>query len=123
MSLKLKNLNNLNFNRKKIAKFYNKNIKNKKIKIIEYSKHSVFHQYVILVQNRNNLIKLLKQNNIQYGIHYPISINKLNCFKKIFKDKKFVNSEYIASHCLSLPIDPNLTAKEQKKICSVLNNY
>ena len=100
-----------------------KNIKNKKINIIEYSKNSVFHQYVILVQNRNNLIKLLKQNNIQYGIHYPISINKLNCFKNLFKNKKFINSEFIASNCLSLPIDPNLTLKDQKKICLVLNSY
>ena len=121
--LKLKKLHNLNSKRKKIAKFYNKNIKNKKINIIEYSKNSVFHQYVILVQNRNNLIKLLKQNNIQYGIHYPISINKLNCFKNFFKNKKFINSEFIASSCLSLPIDPNLTLKDQKKICLVLNRY
>ena len=123
LSLKLKNLHNLNSKRKKIEKFYNKNIKNKKINIIEHSKNSVFHQYVILVQNRNNLIKLLKQNNIQYGIHYPISINKLNCFKNLFKNKKFINSEFIASSCLSLPIDPNLTLKDQKKICLVLNSY
>ncbi len=123
LNLKLKNLDNLNKKRKKIANIYNKNIKNKKINIIKYSKNSVFHQYVILVQSRKKLIKVLEKNNIQYGIHYPISINKLNCLKGFFKNKKFINSEFIASCCLSLPIDPSLTLKDQKKICSVLNNY
>ena len=123
LNIKLKSLNNLNYKRRKIANFYNKNIKNKEINIIKYSKNAVYHQYVILVKNRNNLIKYLEKNSIQYGIHYPLPINKLNCFKKIFKNKKYTNAEYIASHCLSLPIDPNLTHKDQKKICSVINNY
>ena len=123
LNIKLKSLNKLNNKRRKIANFYRKNINNEKINIINYSKFAVYHQFVILVKNRKNLIKYLQKNSIQFGIHYPLSINKLKCFKNIFKNKKFINSEYIASHCLSLPIDPNLTTKEQKKICSVLNSY
>ncbi len=123
LNIKLKKLRYLNTKRKKIAQIYNKNIKNKKINIIKYSKNSVFHQFVILVQNRKKLTKLLEKNNIQYGVHYPKSINKLNCFKRFFTNRKFINSEFIASSCLSLPIDPNLTLKDQKRICSVLNNY
>ncbi len=123
LNIKLKYLNKLNNKRRKIANFYNKNINNKKINILKYSKFAVYHQYVILVNNRDNLIKYLKKNSIQFGIHYPLSINKLKCFKNIFKNKKFINAEYISSHCLSLPIDPYLTKKNQKKICSLLNNF
>ena len=123
LNLKLESLENLNQKRKQIATFYRKNIKNSKIDIIQYSKYAVFHQFVILVKNRKNLIKLLNKNKIQFGIHYPRPINKLNCFKKLFKNKKFVNSELIASNCLSIPIDPNLSLNDQKKICSVLNKY
>ena len=123
LNIKLKSLNKLNNNRKKIANFYKKNIKNDKIEIINYSKFAVYHQFVILVKNRDHLIKHLQINSIQFGIHYPLSINKLQCFKNIFKNKKFTNAEYISSHCLSLPIDPYLTKKNQKKICSVLNKY
>ena len=123
LNLKLKKLTELNLKRKKIANYYKKNIKNSKISLIQYTKNSVYHQYVILSKNRNNLIKLLKKNSIQYGIHYPTSINKLKCFKKFFNNQKFINSEFIASHCISLPIDPNLNLKHQKLICSVLNNY
>ena len=123
LNLKLKKLSLLNLKRKKIANYYKKNIKNSKISLIDYTKNSVYHQYVILAKNRNILIKLLKKNSIQYGIHYPTTINKLKCFKKIFNNQTFINSEFIASHCISLPIDPNLNLKQQKKICSVLNNY
>ena len=123
LNLKLKSLKGLNLKRKKIANFYKKNIKNDKINIINYTKNAVFHQYVILVKNRKNLIKLLEKNNIQFGLHYPVSINKLNCFKNIFKNQNFYNSEYIASNCLSIPIDPNLSFGDQKKICSILNSY
>ena len=123
LNLKIKSLRQNNLKRTNIANIYKKKIKNKKIDIIQYSKFAVYHQYVILVKNRNKLITILDKNNIQYGIHYPISINKLDCFKNIFKGENFVNAEFIASHCLSLPIDPNLRTSDQKRICSVLNSY
>lgn len=123
LDIKLKSLNKLNNKRREIANYYNKNINNEKINIIKYTKFAVYHQYVILVKNRNNLIKYLKKNSIQFGIHYPLSINQLKCFKNIFRNKKFTNAEYISSHCLSLPIDPYLRKRDQKKICSVLNNF
>ncbi len=123
LDLKLRSLKKFNLKRKQIANFYRKNIRNDKIDIIKYTKHAVFHQYVLLVKNRNNLIKLLKKNNIQFGLHYPVPINKLDCFKNIFRNQNFHNSEFIASKCLSIPIDPNLSLKDQKKICLIINNY
>ena len=123
LNLKLKSLNKFNLKRKNIANFYKKNIKNDKINIIKYSKNAVYHQYVILVKNRKGLIKHLEKNQIQYGIHYPNPINKLKCFNKLFKKQKLVNSEYIASRCLSLPIDPILKKSEINKVIKVLNSF
>ena len=121
--LKLQELSKLNKKRKDIAKFYNKNIINNKINKIIYSKNAVYHQYVILIKDRKSLIKLLNKKNIQSGIHYPISINKLKCFKNSFRSHPYPNAEKIASECLSLPIDPNLNLKDLSRICSVLNNF
>ena len=121
--LKLQQLTKLNQKRKNIAELYDEKIINNKINKIKYSKNAVYHQYVILIKNRNALIKLLNKNNIQFGIHYPISINKLKCFKNNFKSQTYPNAEKIASECLSLPIDPNLNLRDLNKICSVLNNF
>ena len=120
---KLKNLEKYNKKRSVLAKYYDKNINNINITKLNYSKQSVYHQYVILVKNRVKLKKLLEKNKIQYGFHYPQSINQLDCLKNKFKSKKFKFAEKIANNCLSLPIDPTLNKTEIKKIVSVLNSF
>jgi len=120
---KLKNLTKNNKKRVKIAEIYNKKIKNNKISKLLYSKGSVYHQYVILVENRDKLEKLLNDNNIQYGYHYPQSINQLDSLTKVFKQKKFKHAEKIANKCMSIPIDPTLDQKDINKIISVLNSF
>ena len=120
---KLKKLNSLNKKRIKIAKFYNQNIINPKIIKLNYSKHCVYHQYVILVENRNKFSKFLDKNNIEYGYHYPKAIHELDVFKKKFKNQRFPNSEIISKNCISLPIDPNLTKNEINFISKVINEY
>ena len=120
---KLKNLSLYNKKRRKIAKFYNQNINNKKITKLNYSKSSVYHQYIILINNRNNLIRLLNKKKIQYGFHYPYAIHQLRVFKKRFKNKHFKNAEILAKKSISLPIDPNLSKKELNYIVKSLNAF
>ena len=122
LSRKLTQLNFLNNKRKKIAKFYNKMINNKNIVKLNYSKGAVYHQYVILTKKRNQLIKIFNSNKIQYGFHYPKTINQLECFKKNFKLQKFPNSEKISKQGLSLPINPHLSILEIKKITQIINS-
>jgi len=120
---KLKKLTSNNKKRQKIAKFYNKNIHNKKITKLNYSKSCVYHQYVILINNRNSLIKLLNKKKIQYGLHYPYAIHQLNVLKKRFKNERFKNAEKLAKNSLSIPIDPNLSKKELNYIIKTLNEF
>ena len=119
---KLKNLNSNNLKRKKIAQFYKKNINNKNIQILNYSKGCVYHQFVILCKKEKKLTTLLTKNNIQWGKHYPKPLHKLEATKKIFKKNIFPNSEYFSNYGVSLPIDPNLKKKELIKICKVINS-
>ena len=120
---KLKLLNKYNKKRKNIANFYDKNISNKKITKLKYSNGAVYHQYVIMVSDKKKLINLFKKNNIQYGFHYPKSINQLDVLKHMFKKNKYINSENLAKKCFSLPIDPTLSKKEIFKIVKILNFF
>ena len=120
---KIKLLKKYNKLRVKIANYYNKNISNKKITKLNYSKGSVYHQYVVMIEDRKKMINLFEKNNIQYGFHYPKSINQLDVFKKDYKNKKFVNSENLAKKCFSLPIDPTLNKNEIIKIVKILNLF
>ena len=120
---KLSMLNINNKKRSKIAQYYKKNINNQKIKKLIYSKSCVYHQYVILVKNRKKLIKLLTKNKIPHGFHYPYPINKLHSLRQMFKNQKYPNSERLGNECISLPIDPNLSILNLKKIIKVLNSF
>jgi len=123
LSEKIKNLDFLNSRRRKIAKTYEKKITNKRIEKLKYSQGCVYHQYVIRTKNIAKLIKHLNKNNIPFGRHYPYPLHKLKALKNIFKNKKFPNSEYLASNGLSIPIDPLLKSNDIKKICSVINKF
>ena len=120
---KLKLLKDYNEKRRKIAVYYDKYIKNRKINKLKYSVGSVYHQYVIMVTNKSKLVNLFKKHNIQFGFHYPKSINQIDSLKKIFNKNKYVNSENLAKKCFSIPIDPTLSKKQILKIVNVLNIF
>ncbi len=120
---KLKNLDYYNSKRKKIANFYDRKIKNIKIKKIKYSKGSVYHQYVVLTKKSSKFMKYLRKNNIPFGRHYPFPIHKLKAVKQLFKKQKFPNSENLAKNGVSLPIDPLLKKNDLNKICVKINNF
>ena len=96
---------------------------NQKITKLNYSTTCVYHQYVILVKNRKKLINEFNKKKIQYGFHYPYSINQLKIFKKQFKSLKFKNAEKLAKEGMSIPIDPNLNKKELNLIVNTLNGF
>lgn len=80
----------------------------------------VFHLFVIRVGNkeiRNNLQKYLEENGIQTGIHYPVSINNMECFENIELDKTEISNDY-SKKILSLPMYPELEEKEIKYVCN-----
>ena len=121
--LKLGRLNKLNNNRIIISRIYRKKILNPKIRLINYSKFSVFHQFVIRVKNRNDFIKYMMNNKIETGLHYPHTINQMKFYKKNFKNLKFPNAELLAKECVSLPIDPMLKKNEINYIIKTINKF
>ena len=120
---KLKNLNQLNLKRKKIAKIYNEKIYNNKLTKLSTSEGCVFHQYVILANNPKKFRKYLEKKGIPYGRHYPYPLHKLHAVKKMFKNQKYIYSEKLATNGTSLPISPMLNNKQIKKVVKVLNNF
>mgnify|MGYP001339866029 CR=1 FL=1 len=126
LNVKLKNLNLENKKRLKIANIYENKIKNKKINFLKkrnFSSH-VFHLFVIKVENRSELIKLLSKNHISTGIHYPIAIHMQPGYKNsIKKIGRLINTEKYANCILSLPMYPELKTKEINKVVSLLNKF
>ena len=82
----------------------------------------VYYNYVIRVNNRNKLIKYLNQNRISTKIIYPYPIHKMKPYSK-YNNSKLKFTENLSKKILSLPIYPELTQNEQKRIVKIINKF
>ena len=124
LDIKLQYLDLLIDKRIKVADLYFKLIKNDRIRLPFVDKNGVhtFNQFTIRVKKRNKLENHLKKNGIPYGIYYSMPIYKYKAYAAD-KYKHLPMVEKITNECISLPIYPEINAKDIKKICNVLNEY
>lgn len=126
LSVKLKYLPSWNERRRVIAARYLAEIKNDKIKMQAQPEgtESIFHLFVITTEDRDGMIKYLNDNNIFPGLHYPVPCHLQKAYAHLgYKPGDCPNSEYLASHCLSLPMYAELTDEEVNKVIEVINQY
>lgn len=126
LSIKLKYLPGWNQRRQAIAKRYQQEIKNGKLQMqVQPEGHeSVFHLFVVTTADRDGLIKYLNERNIFPGLHYPVPCHLQKAYSHLgYKEGDCPNSEYLASHCISLPMYAELTDEEVKYVIDTLNQY
>jgi dTDP-4-amino-4,6-dideoxygalactose transaminase len=123
LRVKLKHLDEWTEKRRRNAKLYNQLLKGSKVKTpleMEYAKH-VYHLYVIRADNRDKLNLRLKENGIGAAIHYPLPLHLQEAYKYLgYKKGDFSVSEACSESLLSLPMFPELTEDEIKKIVEVI---
>ena len=126
LSYKLKYLEEWTIRRRKIAEMYINGINNPAI-IMQAnpdSVKSVFYLFVITTSNRDKFVRYLEKNNINYGFHYPIPCHLQKAYKYLgYVKGQMPNSEYLAEHCVSLPMFPELTNEEVFTVIDVCNRY
>jgi len=124
LSIKLKQLDADNDNRRAIANYYIEHINNDKICLPKYnrSKNHVFHVFVIRCKKRDELQEYLLKNGVQTVIHYPIPPHKQKALNE-YAYLKLPISEKIHDEVLSLPISPIQTSADTRKIVSILNQF
>lgn len=124
LSVKLKNLDNDNIKRRKIAERYLKEITNPKMRLPywDYSTNHVFHLFVVSVANRNNFIEFLKENKIETQIHYPIAPHLQEALSE-YNNLHLPITEQIHKEIVSLPMSPVLTDNEVSEIIRIVNLF
>ena len=122
---KLKTILKLNEDRRRVARYYDENLKMiKQIKLTKTNPGSSRHLYVIRTKKRNKLMKYLSNKKILCQIHYPYSLNKLKSYKKIIKKNTYLkNSEKWANECISLPMHPKLKINLSARVIKEINKF
>lgn len=124
LNIKLKYLTDDTEKRRKAAKYYYSNIKNKIIRLpkIENWNSHVFHLFPIFTNKRDELQAYLTQNGVQTLIHYPIPPHKQICYKE-FNIMSFPIAEKVHNEELSLPISPVIEENDLNIIVNLINNW
>ena len=76
-----------------------------------FKNYHIYNQYVIRVQNRDDVRKHLTEKEVSTEIYYPVPFHKQECFaslKSRFENTSFVNSERASNETKALPIYPEL---------------
>ncbi|MBS0150524.1 MAG: DegT/DnrJ/EryC1/StrS family aminotransferase [Nitrospira sp.] len=78
---------------------------------------SVYHLYVVQVEDRARLQQKLSDVGIGTGIHYPVALHLTKAYEGLgFKTGDFSVAEKAAAHILSLPMFPGLTVDQQRRV-------
>jgi dTDP-4-amino-4,6-dideoxygalactose transaminase len=126
LNVKMKYIDGWNNNRKSIAKRYFSEIKNPKIKFQHQPDFadSVFHLFVITTENRENFMNHMSGLDISTALHYPVPCHLQKAFENLgFKKGSLPNAEYLAEHCVTLPMFPEMTNEEVQRVIDAVNKY
>ena len=126
LSYKLKHLNEWTARRREIARMYFDGIKNSAIVMQAQPEpvKSVFYLFVITTPDRDKFVNYLKEKRINCGFHYPVPCHLQKAYEYLgYKKGQIPNAEYLAEHCVSLPMFPELTNEEVFKVIDACNSY
>lgn len=85
---------------------------------------SVYHLYVIMVDNREDLIKHLAATGIGTGIHYPIPLHEQNAYAALGNKRgDFPVAEKAAAQVLSLPMYPHLRSDQLNRVVAEVASF
>jgi UDP-4-amino-4,6-dideoxy-N-acetyl-beta-L-altrosamine transaminase len=86
-------------------------------------KGHAYHLYVLEVEDRLGLYNHLRQHQIFAQIHY-IPAHLMPYYRnKGWKEGDLINAEEYYKHCISIPLYPTLTDKEQELVIETISNY
>src|SRR5262249_15543537 len=86
--------------------------------------HHIFHQYVIRVEQRDQLRQFLAERKIGSEIYYPVPLHLQKCFGYLgHAEGEFPQSEPPAREALALPIFPSLKSEEQASVVNAIADF
>ena len=126
LRIKLKHLDSDNEKRRQLAQYYYDSLADTQVDVpmVRANVESVFHLFVLQVEQRQELLKHLLSNNIQAGVHYPVPVHLQPAYKgRIVTASDMSVTANLVNRIISLPMYPELSMQDAEKITNTIKSF
>jgi len=126
LGVKLKFLEKWNKERNRVAKLYNKLLRDLPVTVPDMNPdyEQVFHLYVIETNKRDKLQSYLNEQGIVTLIHYPVPNHRQKALDYLgYKEGDFPVTEKLADEILSLPIYAEMSNEQVEFVAGRIKDF
>jgi dTDP-4-amino-4,6-dideoxygalactose transaminase len=124
---KLPHLAGWSAKRRENARYYDnalRGIRHVRTPVIDSNNESIFNQYTIRVERRDELQAYLKGRGIGTSIYYPLPLHLQPCFSYLgYRRGSCPEAERAAGDVLSLPIFPELSTAQLDEVIGTIRTF
>ncbi len=124
LRVKLRHLDDDNMRRREIAAYYNRRIDNPSVSIPSQApaEGNVWHVYPVFCSRRDELQDFLLHRGVETQVHYPIPPHQQESLSQ-WRNLTLPITERIHAEELSLPVGPELTDEEMRRVVDAINEF
>lgn len=123
LRVKLKHLDEWTAKRQQFAALYRKLLKNARAEFPQDDPRdeSVYHLFVVYVENRDAVRTALETRGVQSAIHYPMPLHLQQAFAALgYKRGSFPHAEHACEHVIALPLFPEMKTEQVEYVATTL---
>ncbi len=112
--------------RRQIGNRYMNEIRNPLITMQAHPENTdpVFHLFVITTKDPDHFIAYMDKKGMECNKHYPVPCHLQKAYEDLgYKEGDCPNAEFLASHCVTLPLFPEMTQDEVQMVIDACNAY
>ena len=84
----------------------------------------VYHMFVVTVPDHDDFVRYMGELGIECNMHYPVPCHLQKAYAYLgYKEGDCPNAEYLASHCVTLPLFPEMRMDEVERVIDACNKY
>ena len=122
LRVKLRHIEHYNRQRQQVAHWYEKYLADIACCLPEGEGH-IYHQYTMLIGNREAVKNHLLQQNIASAVYYPLPLHQQNALNGRFWANNLAVTEQVCNRCLSLPVFPGMTEHQVEAVAGGLLSF
>jgi dTDP-4-amino-4,6-dideoxygalactose transaminase len=126
LSVSLKYLPRWTARRQELGIRYQREITNPLITHQEHPANTepVYHLYVVTLPDREDFIRYMKDAGVECHMHYPVPCHLQKAYAHLgYQPGDCPHAEYLADHCVTLPLFPEMRDEEADRVIELCNAY